>query len=298
MYIAIALFPENKSYYKDDPVLVKTITTKAVNEYGRGISGLAIADSELFVTSFKTQDIEVYDLKNLRLARSWRLDHLINPWDLGYCNSNKCLYVMDATCVDTSKEIVRVTLNGKLLKRWTTRMGYGSISATYDSNVVMAGFQGYIVTEYTAEGQIVREITLSAKAGLARPWHALKLTNGRLLICHGEEVDSLHRVCEVDTSGHIRKSFGGSGGSTPDRLLVPMCLAVDSSGGIIVADRDNSRVLALSSDLEFTGEIISSGKDGMHRPERLAIDQANGRLLVVHNDAYWSKCLVLVYEII
>src|SRR6218665_3181821 len=195
MEFCINSIPENKVCYKDDPILVKTIRTKAAQGNGKGISGLAIADNELFMTSFQTSDIEVYDLTNLTLARSCKLHHLINPYDLAYCSINKCLYVMDVPYGTVPRQILIVDLNGKVLKSWTTRMVYGCVSVTLDCNVVVADYEGHTIIEYTADGEIVCEITLSTKAGFAHPRYAIKLTIDRFLISHGELDDTMHRVC-------------------------------------------------------------------------------------------------------
>ena len=165
------------------------------------------------MTNFHTNDIEVYDLLNITLTRSWTLNSLINPYNLAYCNANKCLYVMDVTYINKPKKIFGVDRNGKLLKFWTTRMGYGCISVTYDGNVVMAELEGHTIIEYTADGQTVREITLSAESGIAHPRYAVKLTSDSFLISHGAN-SSLHRVCMVDAIGDIKLSFGGPRGST------------------------------------------------------------------------------------
>lgn len=186
--------------------------------------------------------------------------------------------------------IYRVDRNGKLLKHWKSGSGYGCISVTFDCNVAMAELEGYTIQEYTADGEIVRVITLSAQAGFVYLRHAIKLANDRFLICHVDEKDTLHRVCEVKISGEIQKSY--------DQLYVPICLNIDSCGSIIVVDRDNSRVLALSSGFAFARDLISSKREGMRRPERLVIDQKNGRMLVAHNDVHWSECRVFVFQIL
>ena len=173
-------------------------------------------------------------------------------------------------------------------------MECGCISVTYDCNVVVAG---NCVTEYTADGQVVRQITLPAQAGFLQSRYAIKQTSGLFLISHGVG-ESLHRVCLVDINGEILMSFGGPSGTTSDRVCIPIYLAVDSRGSIFVVDNGNGRVLALTSGLEFMREIIPSKRDGMHRPERMVIDQANGRLLVAHNDACWSECRIFIFQII
>ena len=248
------------------------------------------------MASFQNNDIEVYDLKNLTFICSWSLDPLTDPYDVAYCNINKYLYIMDVTYLEPPQKIFRIDRNGKLLSHWTTGKGYGCISVTYDCNVVMVAYEGHTITEYKTDGEIVREIKLSTKAGFSQPRYAIKLTKDRFLLSHGEGDDSLHRVCLVDIIGNIIMSFGGPSGSAPDRLYTPIYMTIDSSGSVFVVDRDNSRVLALTSGLEFMREIISSKREGMQRPERMVIDQANGRLLVAHNDVYWSECRVFVFK--
>ena len=75
-----------------------------------------------------------------------------------------------------------------------------------------------------------------------------------------DDGDDLHRVCVVDADGKLKKSFGGKRGSTIGQMNRPVYLSVDGNGFVMVADRGNSRVLLLDSDLEFKREILSKGK--------------------------------------
>ena len=78
-------------------MLVQTIKTKAAEEGEKPIKGLTILAKELFVVSKSSSDVEVYDTIKFSFNRRWNLKELIDPWDIGSCNRNKCLYIFDYT---------------------------------------------------------------------------------------------------------------------------------------------------------------------------------------------------------
>src|SRR5688572_16447771 len=67
--------------YKSDPVLVKTIRTKASKKKMESISGLTILYKELFVVSNESSKVEVYDSMKFSFSRQWKLRELITPRD-------------------------------------------------------------------------------------------------------------------------------------------------------------------------------------------------------------------------
>jgi len=62
---------------------------------------------------------------------------------------------------------------------------------------------------------------------IEHPWHAVQLSTGDNALCHGSGLYSLRRVCIVDRSGCIVRSFGSTSGQARNELNVPCHLAVD-----------------------------------------------------------------------
>src|ERR1043165_4470495 len=110
LFVEFFLFPDKlRSEYRLDAILVQTIRTKAAEEKKKSINGLTILDNELFVVSEKSSEVEVYDSMKFSFSRRWDLKDLINPWDIGSCNRNKCLYIFDfKVSYGQSKEVLRV----------------------------------------------------------------------------------------------------------------------------------------------------------------------------------------------
>lgn len=290
------IFPERKIVYKKDPVIIRKFKTESAETLDKRISGLAIVDNDLYVTTFHTNVIELYFLMGFKFRCSRKLDFLHNAYDLAYCRENNCLYVMDHSYrdTDTPTQITRVHRDTlKLLKSWMTGMSYGCISVAYDGNVLMAEYEGDKIIEYTPDGEIIRQLTLPV---VANPRHAIKLIDGRYLVSHAEGKDPQHRVCTVNTRGEVCMSYFRQTGSTSDRPLVPIYLATDSAGSIFVVDRDNDRVLLLSSSLLLKSEIIPRNTEGMNRPERMAFDRVNGRLILAQGDSLCPS--VFVFKIL
>lgn len=61
-----------------------------------------------------------------------------------------------------------------------------------------------------------------------------------------------------DFTGHIANNngSGNSGGANADNMTAPTGIALDSSGGLFVADRDNHRVLYFASDGNTTADRV------------------------------------------
>ena len=100
--------------------------------------------------------------------------------------------------------------------------------------------------EYTTQGACVHEIKLDLS--LTDPQHALKLSPGLYILSHSGSTQN--RVCLVDASGQVLRSYGGLRGSAPGQLNGPSCLAVDKLGCVFVADYLNNRIQILSPDAD------------------------------------------------
>lgn len=273
--------------YRLDPLLIQTIHI----EKDETIVGMTILDEELFISSERSSQIDVYDSLTFKFNRSWKLEELVNPGDMRSSRKDKCLYIIDRKRGGQQKEILRVDPDGKLILKWSTGNEYGeSLSITDESNIVLTVSNKNKLNEYSSNGQLIREIKLSTdRGGIYHPMHAVKLNKGRFVVSHGDMGDLLHRVCIVDVDGKVKKSFGGEKGINEKEMNVPSYLAVDGDGSVVVLDRENSRVLLLTSGLEFTREILPKEKKGLQRPRRILLDESKDavRLLVADNE--WDK---------
>jgi len=119
-------------------------------------------------------------------------------------------------------------------------------------------------------------IEISLDSSIRGPWHCVQLSTGKFVVCH---YGAQHRVCIVDTSGHIIQSYGGSQGSVVGQLNYPRHLAVDIHDNVLVADIDNKRVQLLSPTLTYLGNIDIPGHQ-LNDPYTLHFDQLNHRLYI------------------
>jgi len=160
------------------------------------------------------------------------------------------------------------------MSKWPVRGSPCGLSVTPSANLLVTCNRPYKLVELSADsGQCMREIALQSV--IYWPWHAVQLTTGQYVICHGDI--HLHRVCIVDDDGRVTRSYGGRYGSGVGQLNWPRHLAVDEdSQFVFVADRDNDRVVVLSPTLEFVRYI----SEGLSRPCHLHFDNATTRLYV------------------
>lgn len=254
------------------------------------ILGLTILDKELFVASDDSSDIEVYNYYSTRLAFSHRfkLQDLVRAWSMASCPTNKCLYIMDLKDDDHANEILKVGVDGNLLKSWSAEADWGfGLSVTDESNIILTVYEKNNLNEYSPEGQLIRKIQFSSDAGILHPRHAVKLANGHFVVTHGYDNDPLHRVCLLDEDGKVTRSFGGKRGHSNSRMDLPFGLIVTGNEFIVVADVNNSRVLLLGCNLEFEREIISREKQMLRLPMTIQLDESDGRLFVAENE--WNS---------
>jgi len=140
-----------------------------------------------------------------------------------------------------------------------------------------------VCKEFSADGKLLRQLALPQN--VASPRHAVQLSNGHLIVCHGRHDDPVHRVCLLpgsDSSPHVVRSHGGTQGSGAQCINVPAHLAVDQNKFVLVADHNNYRVVLLSPALTYVREVVS--RDRLKwKPLRLFIDADRRRLYVAVN---------------
>jgi len=274
------------------------------------VVGVTSVDDKLFVlTSEDTEDsnnnqVAVYSVNNYKLLRHLYLPEF-KPYDMTSCAHKKCLYISDPfnSCIlrfdlawswlPASLRVVVEWFTSPYISKWSVPgLPYG-LSVTPDGNLLVTclGPPNKLVELSADSGQCVREVSL--QPDIERPRHALKLTIGQYLVCHGFGDDRLHRVCLVSPKGltrHIKhtkhttvtRSYGGRCGYDYGQLNSPYHLAVDeNSHAIFVTDQYSRRVEVLSPQLELACHIRLTNaplQQEFNKGRRLYFDQASRRL--------------------
>ena len=91
--------------------------------------------NKLYVVSEENSEVEIFDSIKLSFRRRWNLKELTHPEDIVSCSSIKCIYIFNS-CRYQIAEILKVNLDGKLLKKWLTGCNSGcGLSVTGESNI-------------------------------------------------------------------------------------------------------------------------------------------------------------------
>jgi len=214
--------------------------------------GVTSLDNLLYVLRHgkSSEQIEVYDKDSYRLQRCITVPGLGAGSDMISCAHNRCAYVADITknCMH------RVGLpHGTDVTKWPVNDKPACISVTDTHYVLVTCREVRKIKEFSADGKLLRQIQLPED--VVSPLHTIQLSSGEFIVCHGDFPDPVHRVCLIDSNGHVVKSYGGPKGSGTQQ--VPVHLAVDRNGFVFVADVDNDRVVLLSPALTFVREVLS-----------------------------------------
>jgi len=267
---------------------------RPVGSFGEGapIYGIYRIKDNLTIIRDSATHVEVYDVRG---RNDWigklEVAGMTGPYDMVGSDDSRSLFITDwfdwsniATVSTKAQNQVgrfplgeNFTVVGMAATKSTT-------TNTADSDVVVTCTQSLKIKEFTKFGEVVRQIQIPS--GITQPRHTIKLTSGKgYAVCHGYGPVDKHRVCLLDNSGTETDCFGDVAGSGKDRLDVCARIAEDDNGDIIVADRNNKRVILLSNKngkLKFVQEILRE-KDGLNGPIRVFID---GPILYVVDNTY------------
>ena len=141
---------------------------------------------------------------------------------------------------------------------------------------------------YTTDGSLVRDVCLPA--GVTRPWHAVRLSTGYYAV---SQYTSAGEVSVVGVDGQVLRSYGQSQASHEGQMKYPSCLAVTEKDHVVVADRDNGRILSINGLLGSAQELALFADGGIHGPRGLCLDESRGRLYVAEFD---GDCRLLVFD--
>ena len=243
---------------------------------GDGVRGIATLENLVYVMRNKeSEQIAVYDADRYRLQRKITVRHLNTGSDMAACPYYRCLYISG---ID-DQWLHRVAAVDDCVTNWRVNDGVPEfISVTDTHSVLVTCGEARKIQEFSTDGKLLRQIQLPEDVVLPR--HTIQLSSGEFIVCHGDA--PVHRVCLIDSNGHVVKSYGGPKGSGTQQMNVPAHLAVDRNGFVFVADLYNDRVLLLSPALTFVREVLSR-EQLKCSPRSLWLDSDRRRLYVAVN---------------
>jgi len=244
------------------------------------VCGVTSLDNLLYVLRYKlSKQIEVYDKDFYRLQHCLTVSTLDDMADIASCGLNRCLYISGYT----NKCIHRVALPDAAAVEWQLSEWISGLSVTDTHTLLATCFHTLKIKEFTTKGKLLRQIQLDLPKNIMSLHHAVQLSSGQYVVCHGGRRETLQRVCLIDFDGHVIKSYGGSLGAGREHMHMPTHLAVDGNESVLVADFNNRRVLSLSPSLTYAGEVLSS-EPVKWQPGRLFLDADRGSLYVAENE--------------
>ena len=223
--------------------------------------------------------VEVYDVISYRLLRCLTLPNIRGFNDMTSCKHFLCLYIADHTV----ECIHRLDLQGNSTQ-WPVNDRPLCLSVNADHNLIVTCRRVRKIKEFSPRGDLLHDVTLPDD--VINPCHAIQLTNGQFIVCHGDSGDPMNRVCKVsEDGGHIINSHGGQPGSNVDQYVVPAHLAVDDNEFVYVVDINNYRVTLLSPTLKYERQVVSR-EQFRWKPRRMCLDVQRRRLYVNDNEIH------------
>jgi len=247
---------------------------------GDPVVGVTSLGEEIYLLRWKPHavaEVEEYDVITYRLQRCLTVPNACCFIDITSCKQFLCLYISDpfVECIH------RLDLDGNT-QQWpvSDRPAYLSVNACY--NLIVTCLKVRKIKEFSPRGELVRDVILPDD--VISPLHAIQLTSGQFIVCHGDLDDPVHRVCKISSDGrHVVQSHGGQPGPAAGQYNEPHHLAVDDNEFVFVVDGNNKRVTLLSPTLNYIRQVVS--RDQLKwLPYTQCLDVQRGRLYVVDND--------------
>ena len=245
---------------------------------GPPVAGVTTLGEQVYVLREKEHDqVEVYDVITYCLLRCLTVLNARGFSDMTSCVHFLCLYISDPIV----ESVHSLGLQGNATQ-WPVSDKPCRLSVNAAYNVLIACDKVHKIKEFSPRGDLLRDVTLPDD--IVHPWHAIQLTGGQFIVCHGRLKDPVHRVTTISADGReIVRSHGGQRGSDTGQHDVPCHLAVDNNEFVCVVDAINQRVTLLSPTLSYIRQVVSRDQVKW-LPLRLCLDVQRRRLYVVDNE--------------
>jgi len=246
---------------------------------GEPVWGVTSLGEEIYLLREKYRDqVEVYDVISYRLLRCLTVPNSRAFTDMTSCANLLCLYISEWHV----KCIHRLDLHGNA-EQWPVSDKPAGLSVNANHNLIVTCRQVRKIKEFSPRGELLRDVILPDD--VTNPHHAIQLTSGQFIVCHGWVNDRVHRVCKISSDGrHVVQSHGGHRGSDTGQYAVPAHLAVDDNEFVFVVDFNNRRVTLLSPTLEYVRQVVS--RDQLKWPPVAQCLDVQRRRLYVADDKW------------
>ena len=231
-------------------------------------------DNRVYVVRNRKAFVDVYDAGTMTIRQRLTVAKVLDVSVIVACPRFKCLFVGDWNI----SSIYRLDLSRSIAKmQWFVGMTPEGLSVNSAGNLLVSCMDENKLQEYTTLGDLVREIRLQ---GVTSPWHAIQLSSGDYVV---SQFTSPGAVSVVASDGRVLRNFQRASPQsdiTVKTMKYPVCLAVYKNGDILVADRENDRILAIDSSMTHAKEFPISAEVDLKRPYALWLDEENDRLYV------------------
>jgi len=256
---------------------------------GRHVGGVTSLGDQLFVVRRGTSPVEVYDTATFTLQRTFTVDNISSLFGVASCAINNCLYIADHNGSQIHK--IELSHNDKMT-HWSVATHPVGVSVNKTNNVLVACYGVHKIQEYTTQGTLIRNVSLSPN--ITHVIHVTQLTCGQFVVTYGQWASSF-KVSIVGNDGVIVRSYCDETNSSIKSLTGSSTVAVDSNDNILVCDWSTKRVIILNSSLTTSRDLpLPSVNGGLNQPWSLYVDESRDRLYV----GEWSGQRVLVCSIV
>ena len=169
--------------------------------------------------------------------------------------------------------VVEMTPDGKVVKSWGDNSLYSvahSIDLDKDGNVWTTDSADHVVYKFSPAGELLLTLGKRKTAGddkstdlFNRPSDVAFAPNGDVYVTDGY---ANSRIVKFDKNGKFLRIIGGVKGAGPGEFNLPHAIVFDSQGRMLIADRENQRIVIMDQDGKFLGEW-----KGLSKPSGLAI---------------------------
>jgi len=272
------------------PPRVRRIARLSVSEDRTNIKGVTSLGDRIYVVCCWSNVIAVFTSHQpFRRLQDIVVHGLLFPADIAASASTSCLYVPDLW----SSSVWRVNVDSGAVVQWLSGVDTWTVSVTSEDRIILLvpiDFQRDDDGRLTWRGEVhvcspeaVTEAIVTLSPDITSPHSVVVTTRKTFVVSHGFRKHEMRRVCEVDMTGRVLKSFGSTPGNGVGQLNVPVCVSLDDKERVIVSDVANNRVLLLNKQLTSPHVLATwrpQSDDDTRGPVSLHYDSHTGSLLV------------------